>query len=111
MNCPKCHYLTYEESENWQCCQLAKKLMQKGAYVISGHAELRQRERFFTIGDIKHIINTGYHEKKKDEFKEEYRDWNYAIRGKSLDGEQVRVSIAFIKESHFIVITVIRLEV
>lgn len=86
---------------------LAKNLMQKGAYAISKHAKLRQGERCFTIGDVKNVINTGYHEKKKDE----YADWNYAIRGKTLDDEQARVCIAFIEERHFIVITVIRLEV
>ncbi len=90
---------------------LAKNLMQKGTYAISEHAKLRQGERCFTIGDIKNIINTGYHEKKKDEYKDEYADWNYAIRGKTLDDEQARVCIAFIEETHFIVITVIRLEV
>ncbi|MCE5315995.1 MAG: DUF4258 domain-containing protein [Parachlamydia sp.] len=90
---------------------LAKNLMQKGAYAISNHAKLRQSERCFTIGDVKNIINTGYHEKKKDEYKDEYADWNYALRGKTLDDEQARVCIAFIEESHFIVITVIRLEV
>ncbi len=90
---------------------LARNLMQKGAYAISKHAELRQGERCITTGDIKNIINTGYHEKKKDEYKDEYADWNYAIRGKTLDEEQARVCIAFIEEIHFIVITVIRLEV
>lgn len=89
---------------------LAKKLMLKGAYAISKHAKLRQGQRCFTIGDIKNIIITGYHEKKKDEYKDEYADWNYAIRGKTLDDEQARICIAFIEESHFIVITVIRLE-
>lgn len=89
---------------------LAKNLMSKGAYVISNHAKLRQGERCFTIGDIKNIINTGYHEKKKDEYKEEHADWNYAIRGKTLDDEQARICIAF-DENCFIVITVIRLEV
>jgi hypothetical protein len=90
---------------------LANDLMQKGAYVISEHARLRQGERCFTIGDIKNIINKGYHEKKKDEYKNEYADWNYAIRGETLDGEQARVCIAFIEEINFVVITVIRLEV
>lgn len=89
---------------------LAKNLMQKGAYVISKHANLRQGERCFTIGDLKNIINTGYHEKKKDEYKDEYADWNYAIRGETLDDEQARICIAFIEDSHFIVITIIRLE-
>ena len=90
---------------------LAKSLMLKGAYVISNHAKLRQGERCFTIGDIRNIIDTGYHEKRKDEYKEEYADWNYAIRGETLDNDQARICIAFAEEKHFIVITVIRLEV
>ena len=49
---------------------LAKKLMQKGAYVISNHAKLRQGERNFTIEDIRNILGTGHHEKRKDEYKE-----------------------------------------
>lgn len=44
---------------------LAKNLMLKGAYVISNHAKLRQGERCFTIGDIRNIIDTGYHEKRR----------------------------------------------
>lgn len=59
----------------------------------------------------KNIINTGFHEKKKDEYKEEFADWNYAIRGKTLDDEHARICIAFIEENHLMVITVIRLEV
>lgn len=90
---------------------LAKNLMQKGAFAISKHAKLRQGEPRLAIGDVKSIINTGYHEKKKDEYKDEYADWNYAIRGKTLDDEHARVCIAFIEEIHFIVVTVIRLEV
>jgi hypothetical protein len=88
---------------------LAKNLLEEGSYVISKHAKLRQGERCFTIWDIKNIINTGYHEKKKDEYKDEYADWNYAIKGKTLDDEQARICIAFIKKSH-LVITIIRLE-
>ena len=74
--------------------------MQKGTYAISKHAKLRQGERCFTIGDIKNIIYT-----------DEYADCNYAIRGKTLDDERARICIAFIEKSHFIVITVIRLEI
>src|ERR1700730_5683071 len=90
---------------------LAKNLMLRGAYVISNHAKLRQGERYFTIGDIRNIIDTGYHEKRKDEYKEEYADWSYAIRGITLDNDQARICIAFTEDGKFIVITVIRLEV
>lgn len=90
---------------------LTRTLLEKGNYVISSHAKINQGKRRFTVGDLKNVINTGYHEKRKDEFKTEFEDWNYAIRGKTLDGEQARVCIAFQEESRFIVITVIRLEV
>lgn len=90
---------------------LARNLILKGAYVISSHAKLRQGERCFSIGDIKSIIQTGYHEKRKDEYKEEYDDWNYAIKGNTLDNDPARICIAFAEEKHFIVITIIRLEV
>ena len=89
---------------------LAKKLIASGAYVISDHAFERGEERRLSIGDIKNIISTGYHEKRKDEYREEFKDWNYSIRGQTLDQESARVCLAFIKKDHFIVITVIRLE-
>ncbi len=89
---------------------LAKKLIAGGSYVISDHAFERGEERRLSIGDIKNIISTGYHEKRKDEYKEEFKDWNYSIRGQTLDQEPARVCLAFIKKDHFIVITVIRLE-
>lgn len=59
---------------------LAKMLMEKGAFYISKHAYQRGKERTLSLGEIKHVIQTGYHEKRKDEYKEEYMDWNYAIR-------------------------------
>lgn len=90
---------------------LTKKLMGKGAYAISNHAVIRRGERSLSVGDIKNVISTGYHEKKKDEYKEKFKDWNYAIHGKTLDNEQARICIAFIEDIHFIAVTVMRLEV
>lgn len=89
---------------------LAKSLMEKGAYVISNHAYERGDQRKLSIGDVKNIISTGYHEKRKDEYKEEFQDWNYAIKGKTLNSELARVCVAFIEEIRVIVVTVIRLE-
>lgn len=43
---------------------LAKMLMQKGAYVISRHAKLRQGERCFTLGDIKNLHRLSREEKR-----------------------------------------------
>ncbi len=89
---------------------LAKKLMDAGAYVISNHAYERGSQRKLSLGDIKNIICTGCHEKRKDEYKEEFLDWNYAIKGKTLNSELARVCVAFVEEIKVIVVTVIRLE-
>lgn len=90
--------------------ELALKLMEKGAYVISNHAYVRKNQRRLSVGDIQNVLETGYHEKRKDEYKEEFADWNYAIKGKTLDNEFARVCIAFVQEINMIVVTVIRLE-
>lgn len=89
---------------------LAKRLVERGAYVISNHAYERGKQRTLSVEDIKNVIFTGYHEKRKDEYKEEFTDWNYAIKGKTLDSDFARVCIAFVQESSLIVITVIRLK-
>ncbi len=89
---------------------LAKRLIEKGAYVISNHAYERGKQRALSVGDIQNIIKTGYHEKIKDEYVEEFMDWNYAIKGKTLNSELARVCIAFVQESSLIIVTVIRLE-
>jgi hypothetical protein len=89
---------------------LAKRLMEKGAYVISNHAYERGSQRKLSLGDIKNVISTGYHEKRKDEYKEEFKDWNYAIKGKTLNSTLARVCVAFVEEIRLIVVTVIRLE-
>lgn len=90
--------------------ELACKLMEQGAYVISNHAYVRKNQSRLSTGDIQNVLKTGYHEKRKDEYKEEFADWNYAIKGKTLDNEYARVCVSFDKETSLIVVTVIRLE-
>jgi hypothetical protein len=46
--------------------------------------------------------------KKKDEFKEDHKLWNYSIRGKTIDGKSLRVALSFDK-SNMLIITVIDL--
>ncbi len=89
---------------------LAIELLQKGHFVISEHALLRQQERQLSLGDIRNILFTGYHEKKKDEYNDQYKDWNYAVCGQTLDREKARICLAFDHTKLLIIITVIRLE-
>lgn len=50
----------------------------------------------------------GYHEKQKDQYKPEYNDWTYSIRGLSVDGRNIRIAIAF-DEDDMLIITVIEI--
>lgn len=53
------------------------------------------------------VLRNGFHEKEKTLFNNKFQTWNYAIRGKAVDGEDVRVILAF--EKDMIIITAIRL--
>ena len=84
-----------------------------GNYIYSAHARQRQQQRLnVTDGDMKNAIRTGWHEKQKDEWSEEFQDWNYAIRGNSLDGDKLRVCIALqeIDENSIVIVTLINLD-
>lgn len=73
------------------------------------HASMRAVERDITRPEYLYVLKNGRHEKKKDEFKEEHNNWNYAIRGKTLDDRELRVIVSF-DENGMLIITVIDLE-
>lgn len=83
-------------------------LVEKGNFRFSEHAIQRRKERRISPQDAVYILKTGYHEKQKTSFDEIYKTWKYAIRGKTLDREDVRVIIPIVEK--LIVITVIRLK-
>jgi|ERR1700722_10214215 uncharacterized protein DUF4258 len=78
-----------------------------GGYVFTGHALKRVSEREVSQPEVEQVLTTGYHEKSKDEFKEEFQSWNYAIRGKTVDSRELRVAVTF--DSGMLVVTVIDL--
>ena len=73
------------------------------------HTQERQDEREVTRSEYVHVLETGYHERKKDEFKEEFQAWNYAIRGKTIDGRELRVPVSF-DDGTLLIVTVIDLD-
>ena len=81
----------------------------RGLYNFVHYARKRLEEREVTVSEVVQVIQRGFHEARKDEFKPEFGDWNYAIRGKTLDGRKMRLAIA-IKLDGFLIITAIDLE-
>jgi hypothetical protein len=45
--------------------------------------------------DVKVVLKTGWHEKARDRYEDEFSAWSYAVRGKSTDGRALRVVISF----------------
>lgn len=69
------------------------------------HALQRQHERQIDLLDALYVLKNGYHEKKKTHFDTVNKAWKYAVRGKTLDKQDVRVIIAF-DDDGMLIITV-----
>ena len=82
--------------------------MSQGNYIYTGHAQERLAEREVTRQEVKQVIQSGHHEKSKDQFDEIYDEWSYSIKGKTIDLKALRVVISF-DEGDMLIITVIDL--
>ena len=74
-----------------------------------GHANDRLQERLVTRLEVRQVLKNGYHEKRRDQLKEEYNSWNYFIRGKTIDGRNLGVVVSF-DSPNMLIITVIDLD-
>lgn len=83
--------------------------LKNDAYRFTKHALERKNERFVEIPDIIHVLLTGRHEKQKDTWDELYNAWNYAVVGRTLENQNLRVIVSF-DDDGLLIITVIRLE-
>lgn len=89
--------------------QTVKKLILAGKYRQSLHALDRLRERDIDLLDALYVLKNGYHEKKKDTYDEFFQEWKYAIRGKTLENNELRVVVT-VKENGMLIITAIDLK-
>lgn len=87
---------------------IVREKAEQGAFILMPHAVERRFQRSISINDIIYVLTTGWHESKKDDFRKEYSEWNYAIRGKTIDKRELRIVISF-DEDNMLVVTVIRL--
>lgn len=81
-------------------------------YYFTDHGEMRSAtRRKVTDQEVIRILEKKdkWHEKTKDKYVDGAADWNYHIRGKNTDGDNVRISISFDKYG-MPIITVINLD-
>lgn len=84
-------------------------LLKRGKYYDTRHSTDRQRERGIILPEVVEVIETGWNEKSKDEYKAEWKSWTYAIRGKTVDKRELRIAIAFEGREKLIIVTAIDL--
>ena len=83
-----------------------KKHIDSGNYRLSKHAIKRQYEREISLPKALYVLAHGFHEEKMSLFDTTFQTWKYAIRGKTVDGIDLRVVVAFVQE--MIIITVMQ---
>ncbi len=83
-----------------------KKYIDSENFRFSEHAIERGKERSISPRDALYILENGYHHEEKTKFVKKFKTWNYAIRGRTLDKEDLMVVVAIAEE--MVIITVIR---
>jgi hypothetical protein len=86
-----------------------RKCLDNGNYLDTRHVFQRQTEREITRPETHYVLRNGFHEAKKDRFDRDYKTWNYAIQGKTLDDRKLRIIVSF-DENNMLIITAIDLE-
>ena len=77
-----------------------------GRYRVLAHARQRCTERDVAAADIEHVLEAGHRVRVRDRFDEAHAAWSYCYEGKSIDGDDLRVVVAF--EDWMLVVTVVR---
>jgi hypothetical protein len=85
---------------------LVQRSLSNGDYVFTGHANQRLQHREVTRLEVKQVLKSGFHEKRKDKYDDTYGSWNYSISGKTLDMRALRIVISF-DEDGMLIVTVI----
>ena len=95
-----------------QLMEAISKAMLSGTYYFTDHGDKRSKTRK-KVNDLEIIkilkSNDKWHEAKKDKYEKGNADWNYHIRGKNINGDQIRIVISFDKDG-MPIITVINLD-
>lgn len=72
-----------------------KRHITDGSYKFSDHALEELVNDNLDLPDIIHVLLHGRHDESKTTFSTKHQSWNYAISGKTIDGLDVRVIVAF----------------
>ena len=83
--------------------EVLKEAVEDGHLLYSSHVNDRMAQRNIIKPEVEFVLSNGYHEARKDKFKEEFDSWDYAIKGKTIDGRNLRIIIAIISPNVLVV--------
>ena len=72
-----------------------RKYLKSGQYRYTNHASERLVERKITRPEVTQVLESGHNEKAKDIYDDNFSTWNYAIKGKTIDGRRLRIVVCF----------------
>ncbi len=87
--------------------EVIRSKVNNGDYYYMAHANQRLQEREVTRQEVKQVLLSGHHEKSKDVYDSAFNNWNYAVKGKTIDKRSLRIIVSF--EGSMLIITVIDL--
>ena len=93
--------------ERNELVRLVREAISTGRYRILPHARQRCTERNVAAPDIENALEHGRHAARRDRYDEHAADWSYCFEGPSVDGDALRVVVAF--DDWMLIITVVRL--
>ena len=76
-----------------------------GEYRILPHARQRCTERDVSAPDIENALESGHHVPRRDRYDEPSGDWSYCFEGRTVDGDRLRIVVAF--EDWMLIVTVV----
>lgn len=84
--------------------------LELGRYLDTRHSSKRREERIISLPDVIQVLRSGFHEKRKDKYREQYKAWSYSIRGKTVDNRRLRIVVSFESETGMLIITAVDLD-
>ena len=88
---------------------LLEKIREKveaGKLRYSVHAGERMVERGIIKPEVEYVLKNGRHNKSKDQFNEDQKDWDYALEGKTIDGRKLRIVVAIVAPNLLVITTI-----
>jgi hypothetical protein len=79
-----------------------------GQYRVLPHARQRCSERDVSALDVENVLEAGRHVSHRDRYDDHADAWSYCFEGSSVDGDPLRVVVAF--DDWMLIVTVVRLD-